>query len=60
MPKFSKRPLESFSRPWIGVFAIITIVAVLVGLVSYAGLGVGKTRYRGISRRRRRSTPATR
>lgn len=47
MPRISKRPLESFSRPWVGVFAVLSIAALLVGLVSYAGLGVGKTRYRG-------------
>src|SRR5690625_1949432 len=46
MSAISKRPLESFSRPWMGVFAVITIAALLVGLVSYAGLGVGKARYR--------------
>ncbi len=47
MPKLNHRPLESFSRPWIGVFSVITIAALLIGLVSYAGLGLGKTRFRG-------------
>lgn len=42
-----KRPIESFSRPWMGVFAIVAIGAVLMATVVYSGLGIGKTRYQG-------------
>lgn len=47
MPAGLKRPIESFSRPWLGVVSIAIIAAVLLATVVYSGLGVGKYRYRG-------------
>lgn len=40
-----KRPIESFSRPWLGVVSLVVIAMVLVGVVVYSSLGVGKVRY---------------
>ncbi|PQM45137.1 hypothetical protein C1Y40_04702 [Mycobacterium talmoniae] len=42
-----KRSLESYNRPWLGVLSLVVLGAVLVGIVVYSSLGVGKTRYRG-------------
>ena len=42
-----RRPLESYNRPWLGVLSIIVIATMLVAVVIYASLGVGKMRYRG-------------
>lgn len=47
VPALFNKPLESVSRPWLGLFSLITIAVMLVVLVVYAGLGVGKVRYRG-------------
>lgn len=44
MIKF-KRPIESFNRPWLGVVSLVVIAVVLVGVVVYSSLGVGKVRY---------------
>ncbi|MEB3048930.1 MlaD family protein [Mycolicibacter sp. MYC123] len=46
-PAALKRPIESFSRPWLGVVSIIVIATVLLATVVYSGLGVGRTRYQG-------------
>lgn len=46
-PSAFKRPLESFSRPWLGVISILVITAVLLVTVVYSGLALGKHRYSG-------------
>lgn len=40
-----KRPIESFNRPWLGVISLVVIATMLVLIVVYSSLGVGKNRY---------------
>lgn len=47
LPATLRRPIESFSRPWMGVISIAVVSAVLLATVVYSGLGIGKTRYFG-------------
>lgn len=42
-----KRPIEAYSKTWLGVIALVVLGVVLAGVVAYGGLNVGKTRYHG-------------
>ena len=47
MSTAARRPLESYSRPWLGLIALIAVVAALLAVVAVARLGVGRIRYSG-------------
>lgn len=41
------RPIETYSKTWLGVIALVVIGVMLVGVVGYGSLDIGKTRYHG-------------
>lgn len=47
MMKRFARPIESYSKTWLGVLALAVIGVMLAGVVGYGTLNIGKTRYQG-------------
>ncbi|OHV05087.1 MCE family protein [Mycobacterium talmoniae] len=41
------RPLDTYNKTWLGAIALVVLGVLLMGVVAYGGLNIGKTSYRG-------------